>query len=120
MVTRKSFIRSLKHATDVSSHYEFVDSCARLGDLDTLRDLFARILQECPFGPTDWAPRAVTERIIEAVALNDGYDNAIAAVALAESANRRVKSRHIRPGEVISKLVAAQSGPVIDRCIGCP
>ncbi len=117
MVTRRSFIPSLKRAKDVNSHYEFIDSCARVGDLDTLRHLFARILEECPFGPTHWAPRAVTERIIEAVALNDGYDNAIATVELAKLANQRVESRHIRPAAVISKIVAAQSGAVIDKLL---
>lgn len=117
MVTRKSFVDTLHGVKDVNEHYAFIESCAKRGDLGTLRDLFARTREQCSFGPSDWAPRAVCERIVEALVLTNGGDNAMTALELTRTVDDQGKSPRLRLAAVISKLVAAQSSEVIDRLL---
>ncbi len=117
MVTRESFVETLMRVKDVNGHYAFIESCVKRGDLDTLRDLFVRTREQCSFGPSDWAPRAACERIVDAFALTAGCDNAIAVLELTQIALDLGNSPHRRLAAVISKLVAAQSAQVIDRLL---
>ncbi|MDE0867071.1 MAG: DUF6183 family protein [Rubripirellula sp.] len=119
MVTRESFVDSLPNAKDVNEHYAFIESCAARDDIDTLRALFDQTREQCSFGPSDWAPRAACERIVEALALTDGFDHATAALELSRIMDNRGDSSHFRPSGVISKLVAAQSSSVLEQLLEC-
>lgn len=119
MVTRDSFVASLDNASDVNAHYAFIDRHAKQGDRDALKAIFGE-LHERPRGRIpDWAFGAVLERIIEALALTDGYDNAIAALELGAVADTSAKrgSVRLRPPAIASKIVAAHSPEVIDRLL---
>lgn len=117
MITSKSFVDSLANAKDVNEHYAFIESCAAQGDVDTLRDLFAQTREQYSFGPSDWAPRAACERIVDALALTTGFDHAITALELAGIEKEQGGSSHSCMPSLISKLVAAQSSNVIDRLL---
>jgi hypothetical protein len=116
MLTRTSFIDTLAKTKSVAEHYAFIESSAARGDIDTLKYLFIQAFQ-CSFGHSDWAPRAVCEKIVEILASTAGYDNALASIELAQSVSGQGLSRHLRLTAVISKLVAKQSATVIDRLL---
>jgi len=117
MLTPESFVGSLQKTQNVNAHYAFIDSCVARRNIQTLRDLFARISEECSFDPINWAPRAACERIIEALILADGYEYAATGVELALSSHWQGKSARIRLENAVSKLVAAQSPAVIDKLL---
>ena len=117
MVTRESFVASLDNVSDVNDHYAFIDRHAAAGDREALKEIFLELNKGRPRSRIpDWATGAVLERIIEALALTDGYDNAVAALELAGIADTGAKrsSGRLRPPAVISKIVAAHSPEVID------
>jgi hypothetical protein len=112
-ITAKSFVESLALTNNVNRHFAFIESTAKHGDIETLRRLFVRTREECDFGPSAWAPRAVCERIVETLALTDGYENAAAAVELAKFHGGETGSSRVRLPAVISRLVAGQSSRVL-------
>jgi hypothetical protein len=120
MVTRDSFVASLDDVSDVNVHYAYIDRHARQGDRATLKEIFAEVIAVRPRSRIpEWAFRAVLGRIIEALALTDGYDNAIAALDLAAVAEARAKcgSARLRRPAVVSKIVAAHSPEAIERLL---
>jgi Family of unknown function (DUF6183) len=120
MVTRTSFVASLDNVSDVNVHYAYIDRHARQGDRAALKEIFAELSEAKPRSRIpDWALGAVLERIIEALAMTDGYDNAITALDLAAVAAARAKgsSVRLRPPAVASKIVAAHSPDVLERLL---
>jgi len=117
MINRASFVKTLARTKNVAEHYEFIESSAMRGDIGVLKGLFIQTREQYSFGPSDWAPRAVCEKIVETLASNEGYDNALASVELAQAVNGQGLSPHLRLAAVISKLVAEQSATVIDRLL---
>jgi len=100
MVTRESFIASLRNATDVNDHYAFIDA---RGGLDTLRELYTEIGAKCGFGGR--APFVSARRL------------AIAPAAAQSSHNSatRLRSRYGRPrsASVLARGVIADQAPVV-------
>jgi hypothetical protein len=117
MVTRGSFVASLDNVSDVNEHYAFIDRQASQGDLEALKEIFAELSKvKVRSRIPDWASGAILERIIEALALTAGYDNAITALELAAVAASKARngSVRLRPPAVAAKIVAAQSPKVIE------
>lgn len=117
MVTRDSFAASLCDVSDVNEHYSFIDRHAAAGDRAALKEIFIELYKPMPRSRVpEWVPGAILDRIIEALALTDGYDNAVAALELTGIANSGPKgiSTRSRPPAVTSKIVAAHSTEVID------
>jgi hypothetical protein len=120
MVTRDSFAASLDNVTDVNDHYAFIDRHASQGNSAALREIFADLNKTKPHSHIpDWAFRAVIERIVEALSLTGGYDNAITAFEIAAVAYASAGSASVRlcPPAVASKIVAAHSPEVIERLL---
>lgn len=120
MVTRDSFVATLDNVSDVTAHYAFIEQHAKQGDRDALKAIFAELHKELPRGRIpDWASGAVLERIIEAIALTGGYENATVALELAAVAHASAKqgSVRLRPPAIVSKIVAVHSPEVIDRLL---
>jgi hypothetical protein len=118
MLTRKSFTAALDNVKDVNQHYAFIDLRAAQGDLATLKELFIELCNREPGSRIpDWAVGAILERIVESLALIDGFENAATALelgAIADSRRAKSGSLQLRPSAVVSKLVAAQSPAVVD------
>jgi hypothetical protein len=120
MVTRKSFVASLNNVSDLNTHYGFIDRQAKQGDCDTLRAVFTELCAERAGNRIpDWALRAVLERIVEALALTDGYENCFAALELAAVARTNSKRNFVRlcPRAIVSRIATAHSSEVIDRLL---
>jgi hypothetical protein len=117
MITLNSFVASLDNISDVNDHYAFIDRHAAAGDREALMEIFLELNKGGPHSRIpDWATGAVVERIIEALALTNGHDNAVVALELAGIAGTGVNrsSGQLRQVAVISKIVAAHSPEVID------
>ncbi len=122
MVDRKSFIKQLADAQDVKAHYAFIDGCANSGEIETLKELLTQLNDRKLLSPSKWAPLAVLERIMETLALTEGYNSASTALefACAIAKNDSTNSPRVRPAAVASKIVAAQPRSVIDAVMNAP
>lgn len=111
MVTRASFA-SLDNVLDWSEHCAFVDRHVAAGNREVLKEIFLELNEgsRIPVG----AAGGVVERIITALALTEGYDNAVTALELAGIADDKPNAVRWRARAAISKIVAAQSREVID------
>lgn len=120
MVTRDSFIGSLENVSDVKAHCAFIDEHARHGDRETLKEIFSDLNNADARGHIpDWTVKTILERIVEALALTNGYDNSVTALQLAADASAQDNTRSIRlrPPAVASKIVAAQPQEVINKLL---
>jgi hypothetical protein len=111
MVTRASFA-NLDDVLDWNEHRAFIDRHAAEGNRELLKEIFLELNEgsRIPVG----AAGGVVERIISALALTEGYDNAITALELAGIADNKPNSARWRARAAVSKIVAAQSPEVID------
>lgn len=111
MVTRASFDASLDKILDWNEHCAFIDQQAAEGNRDVLKEIFLKLSES---SVQTGATGGVLERILVALALTAGYDNAAAALELAGVADNKPNAVQWRARAAISRIVAAQTPEVID------
>ncbi len=122
MITRDSFVSSLDDVSNLGDHYDFIDGRARQGHREPLKEIFTELSKGGPRSRIpDWALRAVLERIVEALALTEGHENALAALELAAGPPKSIGgSVWARGPRTASRVVAAQTPAVIDALLRKP
>lgn len=119
MVTPKTFLKKLVRAKDINQHFSCIVELCKNEDIETLKKLFLDVCKKFTMEPNDWAPIAVCERIVEVLALKEGFKFAKAAIELADSILRtkNVQNQRFSTAYVVSMIVCGQSKNTIHKLI---